>query len=328
MSEYRSVLVPGPSPFQLDRSHRILSIGSCFAERIGVRLERQKFTVHRNPFGILYNPISMQICLSMLLGNHQFGAADIFEHEGRWNSYYHHGKFARTSPSGLLASLQRSLVASRAALLTADRIILTLGTARIHRHKALGEIVANCHRLPRAAFEERRLGPEEIVLTLRPLLQHLATRQPGLQVLLTVSPVRHLRDGLVNNQRSKAALLLAVEQLERELPFAHYFPAYELVTDDLRDYRFFERDLMHPTEWATDYVWERFQQSCFTEPAAALTPQIECLQRAAAHRPVLLHSTAHQRFVRAQLTELETFTAAHPALDFSAERSALERQLI
>ena len=328
MSEFRSVLPPTPSGFRLHRGHRILSVGSCFAERIGERLARQKFTIHRNPFGILYNPVSIQICLSMLLHDYRFGAADIFEHGGRWNSYYHHGRFARTSPSGLLSVLQRQLTESRRALLAADRLILTLGTARIHRHKALGEVVANRHRLPAAAFEEYRLEPADIVRALRPLLLQLAAKQPELQVLLTVSPVRHLRDGLVANQRSKAALLLATARLERELPFVHYLPAYELLIDDLRDYRFCERDLMHPTEWAADYVWRYVQASCFTPEAAALTPQIERWQRAAAHRPALPHAAAHQHFVRTQLAALAAFARQHPHLDFAPERTALERQLI
>ena len=251
------VIVP-QMPFSVDYSTGIVSLGSCFADEIGDRLQEADFHVEQNPFGALYNPASIAAAVRRLMEDRPIGMEDLVEHEGLWHSWHHHGSFSRTTAEETLAACNDRLHQAHEALKEASLLMVTFGTAWVFERE--GGIVANCHKLPPQMFVRRRMTVEEIVTLWQPLLQELAAYYPKLNVLFTVSPIRHLADGAHGNQLSKSALLLAVDELVGNAR-CHYFPSYEIVLDELRDYRFFDEKMTHPTPLAVDVVWERFQRA-------------------------------------------------------------------
>lgn len=302
-------------------------MGSCFAEHISQRLEQYKFKTYLNPFGILYNPVSIAWGLEFLLSKASFGPEDVFLHQTLWHSFRHHGAFSHPDRDTMVDQLNEHLQLARTFLGKTTKLIITLGTAYGYVHRASGEVVANCHQLPAQHFAKEMLDPVAIQAQLGKALQMVKSRRPDLQVLLTVSPIRHIRDGLIENNRSKARLLLVAEKLEQALDWVHYFPSYELVLDDLRDYRFFKDDLVHPSAMAVDYVWDHFAQALFREETVELIRQIEKIRKASAHRPFHPESTAHQAFLRKQLLQIDQLESVYPFLDFVAERRAFTTQI-
>ena len=251
------VIVP-QMPFSVDYSTGIVSLGSCFADEIGERLQEADFHVEQNPFGALYNPASIAAAVRRLMEDRPIGMEDLVEHEGLWHSWHHHGSFSRSTAEETLAACNDRLHQAHEALKEASLLMVTFGTAWVFERE--GGIVANCHKLPPQMFVRRRMTVEEIVALWQPLLQELAAYYPKLNVIFTVSPIRHLADGAHGNQLSKSALLLAVDELVGNAR-CHYFPSYEIVLDELRDYRFFDEKMTHPTPLAVDVVWERFQRA-------------------------------------------------------------------
>lgn len=261
---YTQVAVP-QLPFKLDFASGIVSLGSCFADEIGDRLQEGDFQIEQNPFGTLYNPASIAAALHRIIDDREIDESDLVQHEGLWHSWHHHGSFSRQMTEECLKVCNSRIHQAHTALKEASLLMVTFGTAWVFEHK--GMVVANCHKLSPQEFVRRRMTVEEIVALWKPLLQELATYYPKLNVLLTVSPIRHMADGAHGNQLSKSTLLLAVDQLLS--PFiSHlspcYFPAYEIVLDELRDYRFYGPDMSHPTPLAVDIVWEHFQRAIMT----------------------------------------------------------------
>jgi hypothetical protein len=320
MTQFRTALVPAPAPFGISHAEKLLLIGSCFSEHIGERLAAHKFSSLSNPFGIVYNPISMARSLERLLAeNHFFAPFELFEHDGLWHSWEHHGRFSKPEKSAALSGLNTAYAEAATWLKTTNRLLLTFGSADVFVLRDGGQIVANNHKMPAAHFEPRRLSVAEIVEATVTILQKIKIQNPDLQIVVTVSPVRHLRGGLVENQRSKATLVLACEAICRQLPFAHYFPAYELLLDDLRDYRFYANDLLHPSELAVDYVWQFFEQTFFSEKTQRLNERVGKIRAAAQHRPFHAGTPQYQAFARAQLAAIEALLREMPGLDFGDE---------
>lgn len=321
--------VPLPEyPFRISYQDHILSLGSCFAEHIGQRLSGFHFYSLLNPYGILYNPFSIAQGLQRLLQDAPFQQRELLEHQGLWHSFFHHGAFSHPDREEGLAGINAAYRRAQGFLLTANRLVITMGTAFVFIYRPSGEVVANCHKLPGSAFERRRLHPREVIAALEPVLYELKNRQPELEVILTVSPVRHLRDGLLENQRSKAALLLACGELCRQLPFAHYFPSYEIVMDELRDYRFYAADMIHPSAVAIDYIWQRFGEAFFDEPTEQLMQRINKVLIASRHRPFHPSSEPHQLFLRQQLEIIAQLEREFPFLNMNREREAFRAQLV
>ena len=259
--------VPAPKlPFRIDFATGIVSLGSCFSDEVGSRLDEGGFHIKVNPFGTLYNPASIAEALQRVLDDRPIVMDDLVKHEDLWHSWYHHGSFSRSTPGATLMTCNSRLHQAHRALKEADLLMITFGSAWIFEREG-GKVVANCHKLPAQMFERRRMTVEEIVALWQPLLQKLQTYYPTLQVLFSVSPIRHMADGAHGNQLSKATLLLAIDQLMHSDNQAlgqssiHYFPAYEIVLDELRDYRFYGPDMAHPSDLAVEIVWERFQQA-------------------------------------------------------------------
>ncbi len=325
---FRTELSPQFSGLSIDHQDGILAMGSCFAVHIGQYLCDYKFSALINPFGIVFNPISIGNGLHYLMSDRLFTANDVFQHQEQWHSFLHHSRFSGVDREATLAAMNEALQQARAFLPKVNRLLLTLGTANVFVFKETSEIVANCHKLPGRYFERKRLGVEPITEAIEPMLRAWKEQNPDLQVVLSVSPVRHTRDGLIENQRSKATLLLAAEVLCRDMDFVHYFPAYELMMDDLRDYRFYQADLTHPNEVAIEYIWHFFQHSFLEDNTRALMPLIRDVLQAARHRPFQPHAASHQVFLRKQLQQIEQLTAQYPFLNFEQERTAFEEQLI
>jgi hypothetical protein len=288
----------------------VYAIGSCFAELMAARLRRYLFPLVLNPHGIVYNPVSAAALLAPCPDGPQ-----IFLHDGLWRSLDHHSQLARPDRCETLRLLAHAERSKNQALATSRWLILTLGTAQAFTLAGRGEVVTNCHRLPQGLFQRRRLGVEEALTALRhPLLNWLNADQSR-QAVLTVSPVRYLRDGPIENSRGKAALLLLCEALEREHQRITYFPAYEIVIDELRSYRFFERDLVHPNELAADIVWQRFAEKYLDDQSLANLGAMDKLLTALEHRAGPGDQTA---LGRRSLQRLEALEQRCPNLDFSS----------
>ena len=314
--KFRTEIEIAPLDVRFGYENRTLALGSCFASHIADRLARARFHVTANPTGILFNPLSIAAAVRA------FGTEvrrEELQHDAeRWFHFGFHGDFAAPTAEEALRRMNAARRAGAGALRAADRVILTLGTAWVYERE--GEVVANCHRRPAAEFTRRRLPVAEIVETLAALIEGPFA---GKEVLLTVSPVRHLGDGLAGNAVSKATLRLAAEQLTERFKCSAYFPAFEILTDDLRDYRFYADDLVHPAPQAVAYVWEKFAPAVLTDEALRLLPEAEAIVAAAAHRPRNPQGEAHRAFCRRQLERI----AALPEMDFQSETAYFRRCL-
>ncbi len=280
---FRTIIPIKPQAWISHSTHFML-LGSCFAENIGQRLLDFRFRGDVNPFGVLYNPLSIAQALERLTENRPFVADELFEHNSLWHSWMHHGSFSDPSKEIALEKMNQRFCTAVENLAHADLLSITFGSAWVYEFD--GKVVANCHKVPNNRFVRRRLTMDEIVVRYTQLFAALRQQNPKLKVLLSVSPIRYLRNAATENQTSKATLLLATEALCQQLPDVDYFPAYEIVLDELRDYRFFADDMVHPSPMAVAYVWERFAQAYFTAETCALLPEIDKENRRAAHRPL------------------------------------------
>lgn len=309
--------------FNIGHDQRLLLLGSCFADEMGVRLRRDKFPCLANPFGTLYNPASVAAHLLRMVSQRPYSldAPELLRDEatGLWHSWMHHGMFASDTANELVARLNAALEAAAGWLSRTDVLFVTLGTSVVYRLRASGLLVGNCHKQPDALFVRERLAAVDIVDTWTTLLELLRSVRPDLRVVLTVSPVRHKRDGLHGNQLSKAELLLACDALARRMPEAvTYFPAYEILVDELRDYRFYAADMAHPTPQAADYIYDCVCRTFVPADEQALSLQCRRIAAALAHRPI--HAGAeHEAHLSRQREAIEHLLSVHPTLDFTEE---------
>ena len=327
MSTFRTTIPKISFPFTFSHKLPTLCIGSCFSENIGQKLDQCKFPVLVNPFGIQYNPHSIGNTLEYLLKGHSFSEKDLFKLNGLWHSFDHHGHFSKPDLSAAIQSINENLQTGSTFLKKTKRLVLTFGTSNVFVYKKTEQIVANCHKVPNQEFERNTLTIDSIIEKLYPIFLQLKSENPDLDILLTVSPIRHIRDGLIENQQSKARLLLACEQLCQTSDFIHYFPSYEIMMDDLRDYRFYATDMIHPNELSIDYIWKYFSQCFFDEETKELNARISKISNAASHRPFHPKSTAHQDFVNKQIQIIHQIQTIYDFLDFEKEKTILMSQL-
>lgn len=315
---FRTEISLTPLAERIDHSAKIFALGSCFAENISERLQKAKFSVTTNPFGVLFNPLSIASAIERLSDTRAFAVCDIREGREGFFSFDAHSSLDGKTQTEIFANLNQAVAQGSKALHEADWVILTFGTAWVYERE--GRVVANCHKQPASEFERRRLSVEEIVERYKTLFEGVLRDK---RVILTVSPVRHLGDGLQENSLSKAILRLAVEQLCEQFDNVHYFPSYEILIDDLRDYRYYAEDLAHPSKMAVEYVWEHFCEYALTDKARELLPKIEQIVMAAEHRPFNPESDAHRAFCRKMLAKAEEMHE----IDFALEKEAFERYL-
>jgi len=272
--------------------------GSCFVENIGKKLENGCFNVLVNPFGILFNPYSLAKSIENIIDNKPITADELIFHHGLYHSFSHHSCFAHPEQNVCVEQINRATAHAHQFLKEANLLIITLGTSWVYRHKHSGNIVASCHKIPQQEFEKELLSVEQITETLSAMMQRLSAFNKGIRIVLTISPVRHIKDGVVENQQSKSSLILSVKRLVERFAYCFYFPVYELFMDDLRDYRFYASDMLHPSETAIQYVWERFCETFFNQETQLVLNEVEKLYTASQHRPFHATSDEYQAFRR------------------------------
>ncbi|MCD8166930.1 MAG: GSCFA domain-containing protein [Bacteroides sp.] len=298
----------------------VILLGSCFAQHIGNLLLENKFRCQVNPFGILYNPLSVKKAIGEFLYNKKYTPNDLFLHQNLYHSYMHHGSFSGSDASEVVRRINDSVSQAHAELQKASYLFITLGTAWVYRLRETGDIVSNCHKVSEKKFLRTRLSVTEIVEAYRELLQQLSACNPQLRILFTVSPVRHIRDGLHGNQLSKSTLLLAVDELCRLYPEkVFYFPAYEIVTDELRDYRFYAEDMLHPSPVSIQYVWEKFRESYFDRETLSVLEEIDSVKKALNHRSIHPGSSEHAHFLEQIVLKINRLKEKYPNLDLENE---------
>ena len=292
-------------------SDSLLFLGSCFADEVGDLCRGLGFDALVNPFGVLYNPVSIAQSVERLDSGKPFGHEDVIGvGEGQYCTFSHNTAFWNNSESALLEQVNQSLAEAHEHFMKAQWVIISLGTSWVFRHKATDLVVSNCHKIPSLQFERAFLAVEKYIDS----LSALTAKHPEKQFIFTVSPLRHLKDGLHQNQLSKAALLLAVEEICKAYDNAHYFPAYEILLDELRDYRFYKEDMVHPTEQAVQYIWERFSDFAIDpseKPAMQMALEVK---RMLHHKPLFPESEAFAKFQQRKETMTETLRRRYPAV--------------
>ena len=325
---FRTEISPDPSPFKIDYNSPVMFLGSCFSDNIGNKLKDLLFPVNINPFGVVYNPLSVNRSLKIILENKHFREEDLFSFNSLWHSWDHHSKFSGNDKIMVLESINREIEKAHFFLKEARFLILTLGTAWVFRLKESGKVVCNCHKVPANKFDHELLGVSEIVDSFIRLRQQLKDFNPELKIVFTVSPVRHWKDGAHGNQVSKSVLHLAVHNLlQMSKCGCQYFPAYELTLDDLRDYRYFADDLLHPNNQAIEYIWEKFSHVFLEEPSLGLSREIQKIHQASGHKLFNPSSESSREFLKSNLKKLEEIKRRHPHLEIEALRERIVRVL-
>ncbi|MFT3946604.1 MAG: GSCFA domain-containing protein [Agriterribacter sp.] len=322
---------------RIQHNEKIMLTGSCFIEHMAQYLSDAKFNVLSNPNGILFNPSSITSALIAYIEKQTYTKDDLFYFNENWHSWDHHSRFSNPDAEKALEEINNAQLSAHEFLKTANWLIITLGSAfgyewmdksgELHYPtNRNNNIVANCHKVPAGKFKKRLLSVEEISAGLDEMIYRLSFFNPGIKIIFTISPVRHIRDGFIENNRSKAVLIQCVHQLVEKFDKLFYFPAYELVLDDLRDYRFFSEDMVHPNYLATQYVWEKFIAACIDPAAYHLMKEIQKITIAFRHRPFNPESAAHKQFLQSTLDKIQSLTQAYPNLDFAEEVKYFEKK--
>lgn len=279
-------------------------MGSCFSEHIGNNLNDAKFSVDNNPFGIVYNPLSIKRGLSRLLDGVEYSTDELLMNQELWNSFDHHGKFSNIDPNACISSINNQFIISKQNISKANFLFITFGTSYVYYLKSTQQVVANCHKFPANVFDRKKVTIEEIVEEYSVLITHSRQINPAMCIVFTVSPVRHWKDGAHENQLSKSILLLAAERICDKFDRTFYFPSYELMMDDLRDYRFYDEDMVHPNHIAVNYIWQKFI-NCFMESKTiSIMNEVEKIVSARKHRPFNTESTQYKDFAQKTLIQI------------------------
>ncbi|MBK7131408.1 MAG: GSCFA domain-containing protein [Bacteroidales bacterium] len=318
--ELRTKINITPSPRKITYNDRVMFIGSCFASSIGSRLEMGKIPVMINPSGTVYNPVSVCNTLDTITSGRELSQSDLYNYKGTWLSFNHYTDFSSDDPLFVLEKINSRSRTALSFLENAGFLFITLGTARVFRLKETGQIVSNCHKIPASYFEPEILTVDEIVALWTGQLEKLQRLFPNLKVIFTISPVRHWKDGAHGNQVSKSVLFLAVEKLLGHPSSPAYFPAYEIVMDELRDYRFYSDDMLHPSSLAIDYIWEYFSGSYLDKYTLDLYNEVLKIRKATTHRISKNSDTGIKDFVSGMQKKISDIESKAPELDFSVEK--------
>jgi len=323
--EFRTKIAPVPAPFSLSHADRLLVMGSCFSETMGQRLRESGFRIVQNPFGVVYNPASIAQALRRLMQEEPFQATDLVALDGLYHSFHHHGSFSNSNPKEALNHMNAAYWQAVDALKESTHLILTLGTSWVYSLNESGQVVANCHKFPAGQFNRHRLSITDIVDDYSSLFDRLLEMNSRLRIVLTVSPIRHQKDGFHANSLSKSILLLATDRLAERYSNVYYYPSYELMMDDLRDYRFYADDMLHPSALASSYIWDHFSETYFSKQTKEIAKQVQQVRKAMEHRPFHPDESAYRRFAQKNLAAIEGLILSEPALDLKEEKAFFER---
>ena len=296
---------------------KIVSIGSCFSENIGDKFHYYKFQSTVNPFGIIFNPISIETLVKRAVNKVCFTESDIFFHNERWHCFEVHSNLSHADKEVFLNHLNQLLETTNNQITESTHFIITYGTSWVYRNKGTNQVVANCHKLSQNQFKKEIISVETIEKSIQNTIDLIRSINPDCNVIFTISPVRHLKDGFVENQRSKAHLITAIqnqlitEHLKRN---TEYFPSYEILMDELRDYRFYAEDMLHPNQIAINYIWERFSETIISDESFSIMEEVCSIQKGLAHRPFNPHSESHLKFLSQLQARKDKLQAQLPRL--------------
>ena len=296
--KFRTEIQINPAKHKITYEAGLFFLGSCFSENIFKKVDYYKFKAHSNPFGILYNPAAIESVISKSLQGYTYSEKDFFELNERWHCYDSHSDLSNANISTAIENLNKAVTTTAKNLTSATHLFITLGTAWVYRNVDTKHIVGNCHKVPQQQFDKELLPVSEIEKLLQRIIEQVKTVNSTIQIVFTVSPIRHLKDGFVENARSKSHLITAIHNITDTNEPISYFPSYEIVQDDLRDYRFYAEDLVHPNQMAIDYLWEKFQNTWIDSTCEPLMKKVAFIQKGRSHRPFNPKAAAHQAFLK------------------------------
>lgn len=293
----------------------VFLIGSCFSDNIGDKLRYFKFKTQVNPYGVIFNPLAIEQAISDIAAKKEYLKTDIYHYNDIWLSFNHHTSFSAANAETILENINNAISIAHDTLKNASHIFITLGTAWVYRFLATGTIVANCHKIPQREFAKELLNANEINQSLNTTIGLLKKINKNISIIFTVSPVRHLRDGFIENQLSKALLISAVQQVVKTND-SIYFPSYEIMMDDLRDYRFYNEDMVHPNELGITYIWEKFKEAFLSESTLETVEEINAIQKRMAHIPFNPESADYKKFMEVTQAKVSALTKKYPDITF------------
>lgn len=299
----------------------VLLLGSCFSEHIGDKFEYFKFQNRQNPFGILFHPKAIEALIVNAVERKAFSEKDVFLQNEHWYCFDAHSKLGHSSKEDLIQHLNKQLVLTAQQLSDASHIIITLGTAWVYNHIKTQKTVANCHKVPQGQFKKELLSVESIFLSLKHIVSTIKKVNKKAVVIFTVSPVRHLKDGFSENTQSKAHIVAAIHQFINQKSLvvngnSYYFPSYEIMMDELRDYRFYAEDMIHPNQMAINYIWEKFKKVWISNEALKTMEEVDAIQKGLQHKPFNPNSEAHQKFLQNLDSKIKTLQSQCPNISF------------
>lgn len=313
--EFRTVIKCAEKQDKLSHNHHIVMMGSCFTDSVGARMRAAMISVDVNPFGTIYNPLSIAAAINRIIDCRLVTGDELFPSSGVWNCYAFHSRFSRSDKMAAMNAMNESIERCHAQLKRARAVIITLGTAMVYSLKSTGEVVSNCHKVPQSEFDRNLESVDSIEEVLSEMVLSLCEFNPDIKVIFTISPIRHIADGIETNSLSKATLRVAVGKLvERFRGIVDYFPSYEIMLDDLRDYRFYATDMLHPNETAVEYIWRIFQSSYFDDRAAQAIARCERVYKRLTHRPMSDNREVVERFRAETATVVRNLVKEYPYL--------------
>lgn len=298
--QFRTQIPISKSNNPIDYNSKILSVGSCFVENMAQKFDYFKFQNERNPFGIIFNPVSIEKLFSRVCNEDVFTEKDIFFHNERWHSFEVHSDLSNANRQELLETLNKAITETNKQIKKATHIIVTFGTSWIYRNIESTEIAANCHKVPQKQFSKELLSVEVIQKSIQNTIDLIQTLNPNINFIFTISPVRHIKDGFVENQLSKSHLFTALHSAlntEHLKLNTEYFPSYEIMMDELRDYRFYKEDMLHPNQIAIDYIWKLFSENYISQESISTMQEVDEIQKSLRHRSFNPESEQHQKFL-------------------------------
>ncbi len=314
-----------PYPFKISYYDKLMFIGSCFTENVGQKFKQYFFSTLINPFGVLYNPMSVAKALEIIYLQEFFTPEMLEFANGKWFSYYHHSRFSHSNRDEVLFSINKQISKAANFLKQTKYLFITFGTARVYRLKKTGKIVANCHKQPSDLFERFLLTPEQIINKYQKLISELRKYNPNLIIIFTISPIRHLKDGFFENNVNKSVLFLAINEL-LNIKDVYYFPSYEIVIDQLRDYRFYSEDLIHISPMAVNIIWEKISEAMIDSKSKNIFDEIIKIRKAYEHKPLDKNSSSYKQFIINTLNKIKQISQQMPNIDFSEVLEYFEKE--
>lgn len=314
---FRTEIPINKSDFPIDYHSKLLLLGSCFAENIGDKFQYYKFQTIVNPFGIIFNAVSSEKLIKRVVEKNYFTERDIFFHNDLWHCYEVHSELSNTNKEEFLDNLNAIIKSTNQQINDLTHCFITLGTSWVYRNNTSKEIVANCHKVSQKEFTKELLSINQIEESLQSIISLFHSINPNVRFIFTVSPVRHIKDGFFENNVSKGNLFSAIHKIVNCKSNTEYFPSFEIIMDELRDYRYFEKDMLHPNQLAVDYIWEKLTHAFFSTDTLKILLEIDSIQKGLAHRPFNPDTKAHQMFLADLDSKIKLLKEKYQFLNFS-----------